>query len=49
MFVIIVRDSIRGTRVHGPFPTRARASAEGLNRYGPNTFRAIWTVHPLTA
>lgn len=37
MFILVAKDYL-GIRALGPFRTAARASGEGLNRFGPLTF-----------
>ena len=50
MFVIIARFST-GEKVYGPFETAARASAEALNKFGPNSAYSTpdWRVVQLEA
>jgi hypothetical protein len=51
LWVLVVRESDSVKRVIGPFGSPARASAVGLNEYGPlkfgNSYK--WTVHELVA
>jgi hypothetical protein len=47
MFVVIAYLS-SGTRVHGPYPTVARASGVGFSTYGPIVFgRPRWGVYTM--
>lgn len=50
MFILVVEDNpSRRTVAYGPFRTAARASGEGLNRFGPLTFGYPdkWKVIPI--
>lgn len=52
MFVLVVDPNpSRRTVAYGPFRTAARASGEGLNRFGPLTFGNPdkWRVVPLSS